>query len=789
MEPRLFLGRSVTDDSDFRLKASRLRTHGVVVGMTGSGKTGLSLVALEEAVRAGIPVIAIDPKGDLSNLGLLFSELDPAQAAPWAGRQDPAEICDRWRDGLGRWGMGPAEIADLADRLELKVWTPGSEAGLPVDVVGCFGRPPAEVLEHDESRHTLVSDLVGGLLGLVGRKTDPLRDPAHVVLSHVMEQAWLAGEDLTLEGLILKLVDPPFDKVGVFPLDTFFPPDDRMELAVLLNAVVAAPSFGVWSRGAALDIDALLQPARRTPVHVFHLAHLDESQRQFFVSLLLGRVQAWSRSQPGTEDLRALVFFDEVSGYLPPHPKNPPAKGSLLGLMKQARAVGLGVLLATQNPVDLDYKAISNAGLWCIGRLSTKQDRDRLLKGLGSTGLDSTVAELAKRSFLIVQPGKDEPVVIKSRHALCWLRGPFTRVEIERLVDGLGRPAPGPAAPAVPPAVAAAPAAAPAAPVTEPVAPELEDGLSEQPPASPGPVAYLDPRVAHSARLAASLELAALPPREDGRLVHRAALVAEVGVTFDEAKAGFIQDETLVRCLFPLDPSGPGELTAIPFAEGDLCAAPPSGSLFEALPPWVDEERELKTVGKTVVERIYRSETRGLFRNPKLKLWSAAAEDRAGFEQRCRAAVEDRIDVDATKLRDRYAAKADKLQDRIEARQAKRAEQEGVLRARKMEEAVNVGETLLSFFGGRRRSLSSAMSKRRQTTTTRDRMDRIEQEIVDLREDLVQLEAELAVKLTQARAKHEALLAATAEVPIRLERADVRLQSLGIVWIPVNRRL
>ncbi len=782
MEPRLFLGKSI-DDDDFRLKASRLRTHGVVVGMTGSGKTGLSLVMLEEAVRAGIPVIAIDPKGDLSNLGLLFTELDPAQAAPWAGQQDPAEIVARWGEGLARWGMGAPEIAALAASLELKVWTPGSEAGLPVDVVGCFARPPQPVVEQDESRHTLVADLVGGLLGLVGRKTDPLRDPAHVVLSHVLEQAWLAGEDLDLEGIILRLVDPPFEKVGVFPLDTFFPPDDRMELAVLLNAVVAAPSFGVWSRGATLDIDALLQPARRTPVHVFHLAHLDEAQRQFFVSLLLGRVQAWSRSQPGTEELRALVFFDEVAGYLPPHPKNPPAKGSLLGLMKQARAVGLGVLLATQNPVDLDYKAISNAGLWAIGRLSTRQDRDRLLGGIGNRELDGTVAELAKRSFLMVQPGKADPVVIRSRHALCWLRGPFTRLEIERLVDGLGRP--------VSPGEARTP---PESPTPEsPAEPEGSadplGGLSEQPPASPGPVAFLDPRVALSARLAPSLELAALPPRDDGRIVHRPALVAELRVTFDEARAGFVQDETLVRCLFPLAPEGPGELVSIPFAEGDLCAAAPTGSLFEALPSWVDEEKELEAVGDRVVERIYRSETRGLYSNAKLKLWSAQGEERARFEQRCREAVEARIDAEAVKLKERYAAKVSKLQDRVEARQAKLAEQQGVLRARKMEEAVNVGETLLSFFGGRRRSLSSAMSKRRQTSATRDRMDLLEQEIADLGEDLVQLEAELVAKLAAQRAQHEALLAYTAEVPVRLERSDVRLVSLGVVWVPVSRRL
>ena len=774
MERGMFLGRAVDGGVDFRLDSACLRTHGVVVGMTGSGKTGLSLVLLEEAVRAGVPVIAIDPKGDLANLGLLFTDLAPAQAAPWTGARDPAEVCAELEAGLARWGLGKADIADLAIHLDLRVWTPGSEAGLPVDVVGCFGRPPAAVLAQEEARHALIADLVGGLLGLVGRKTDPLRDPAHVVLSHVLERAWLEGRELDLPALILQLVDPPFDKVGVFPLDRFFPPDDRMALAVLLNAVVAAPGFGVWSRGVPLDIDALLTPGPRTPVHVFHLAHLEEAQRQFFVSLLLGRVQAWSRAQPGTEALRALVFFDEVAGYLPPHPANPPPKAALLGLMKQARAVGLGVLLATQNPVDLDYKAISNAGLWCLGRLSTRQDRDRLLRGLESADLDETVAGLAPRSFLVVQPGRAPPVVVRSRQALCWLRGPFTRVEVERLVDSLGREAEVAPEPEAPPAPAIAP---------------TDSDLLHEPPALSCPVAFLDPRVALSARLAPSLQVAVEPARPDGRLVHRPALVAEVAVTFDEAKAGFVLQETLVRGLFPLAAQGPGEPVTIPLADGDLCAEPPEGSLFAPLPAWADDPREIEALGQRVTESILRRETRGLWSNPKLSLYATAGEPRPAFEARCRTAVEERIDAEAARLRDRWATKAEKLHERIAAKQARLADQQGVLRARRAEEALNAGQTLLSLFGGRRRSLATAMTRRRQVHSSQERVSGLEEEILALQQDLQSLEEEAAMALAEARARHEAALGATAEVPVGLERDDVRLVSLGVVWVPVNRRV
>ncbi|MFH1467424.1 MAG: helicase HerA-like domain-containing protein [Pseudomonadota bacterium] len=778
MDAPLMLGRRLDGGREFRLDPALLRTHGVVVGMTGSGKTGLSLVLIEEAVRAGVPVIALDPKGDLSNLGLLFRDLAPAQAAPWSGEQDPAEVCSRWREGLARWGLGATDVAALADKLALSVWTPGSGAGLPVDVVGCFQRPPPAVLGQDEARHALVADLVGGLLGLVGRKADPLRDPAHVVLSQVLDRAWLAGRDPDLPSLILALLEPPFDTVGVLPLDRFFPPAARMDLAVALNAVVAAPGFAAWSHGAPLDIEALLAPAARTSVHVFHLAHLEEAERQFFVSLLLGRVRAWSRAQPGTERLRALLLFDEVSGYLPPHPANPPAKASLLGLMKQARAVGLGVLLATQNPVDLDYKALSNAGLWCIGRLSTRQDRDRLLTGLAWPGLDSAVAGLEKRSFLVVQPGREEPCVVQSRHSLCWLRGPFTALEIERLVAEIGGHAPAPETPAPP--AGTAPIAAPAT-----VTPE---GLLEVPPPAPGPVAFLDPAVAFGARLAPSLGVMAEAARPDGLLVHRPALLAELALTFQEKKAGFVLEESLQRCLFPLGEAGQGEPVAVPFADGDLCAEPPPGSLFHRLPAWIDEERELLDLGRRLVQRVQREATRGLLSNPALKLWGQAGEPREGFEARARALVLQRVDDATGKLEERYAERARKLRERIAAKEASLADQQGALRAHRIEEAVNVGETLLSFLGGRKRSLSTAVRKRRQTTKTRGRMGQIEDEIGRLRGDLTALEAELSEKLAAVRAEQERALEATVEVPIRLGPRDVRLTGFGIVWVPVTRR-
>ena len=521
MTVRLDLGR-IADGESLAIKSSRLRTHGVVVGMTGSGKTGLCLVLLEELIAAGVPIIAIDPKGDLGNLGLLFPQFQPDDFAPWVGSDNPSKVAKSWQGGLLKAGISADRVQQVRDKLALTVYTPGSSAGVPVDLLGMLEAPPEASMADEEALRAIISAAVSGLLGLAGRKADPVKDPAHVTLSYIIERAWRAEESLDLSSLILQLVDPPFERVGVFPVDRFFPPDERMELAMSFNAILASPGFETWRKGAKLDPDRMLAVEDRVPVSIFNVAHLDDRQRQFFVALLLSRLLAWSRRQPGTEDLRAVLFFDEVAGYLPPYPRNPPTKAPLLTLMKQARAVGLGVVVATQNPVDLDYKALSNAGLWCIGRLSTSQDRQRLLKGIEGADLDSTVAGLSKRQFLLHEIGRGEPQVFGSRHAMCYLRGPLTAVEIGKLNALFGVES-----------VAATDeeqdetserenAAAEPGSAAVPRAPTV-DGLSDH---------YLDRRVAFSARFDGAFSAAAEPVRKDGAVVYRPALYARPRTSF-----------------------------------------------------------------------------------------------------------------------------------------------------------------------------------------------------------------------------------------------------------------
>lgn len=782
----LLLGQDVDEGAPYVLKSKDLRTHGVVLGMTGSGKTGLALVLLEELVREGVPIIALDPKGDLGNLGLLFPDLDAASFEPWADGKDPDALASRWSSGLDKWGLSKASVGELAAGMDLTLYTPGSTAGHPVDVLGTLARPDADTLADEEARRDLVAGLISGLLGLVGRKTDPVRDPAHIVLSRVLEQAWLEGQDPDLESLILQLVDPPFEKVGVFPLDRFFTPDERMDLAMKLNGVIASPSFASWTKGAGLDMDRMLTRRPRTPVSVFALSHLSEAERAFFASQLLGRLLAWSRRQPGTERLRAVLFFDEVAGYLPPHPKNPPTKAPLLTLMKQARAMGLGVVLATQNPVDLDYKALSNAGVWAVGRLRTEQDRKRVLQGIPGEGLDDRVAQLDKRQFLIAR-AKGGHAVVGSRHAMCFLRGPFTLAEIRKLKGDV--PEPVSSAPAAPAPTAATPAApAPAAPAPEPV----DDGLlGAMPTVGRHDAMVLDARVAFSARMDGLFAAHAEPRRDDGAPVYAPALYIALSLRFDEEKAGFVLDRTVHRVWTPLygglHETEPVEL---PFEPQDLMGDAPDGARFKPLPEWMDESTELTALRKRIVDDVYRRETEGLYVHKALKLYSRQGESRDDFEVRVQAALADAADAKIAKLKDSYEKKADKLQDRIERKQQQLSQAEGRVKQSQATELVNVGEMVLgAFMGRRRRGLSGAMSRRQQTQRGKDRVETLEQELAQLHDSVHDLTQELRDKADALREAERDKAGLITEHTVRLEKSDIVVERFGVLWVPVTRRV
>src|SRR5215210_1271837 len=424
-----------------------LVTHAVCVGMTGSGKTGLCINLLEEAAIDGIPAIIIDPKGDLCNLLLTFPNLAPEDFAPWVEEGvDASQEAALWKEGLAKWGEDGARIKRLQDAADFRIYTPGSNAGLPVSILKSFVAPPETIRQDNEALAERINTTVTSLLALIGIDADPVRSREHILLSNILNHEWSAGRDLDIATLIQKVQTPPITKVGVMELDSYFPADDRFELAMALNHLLASPSFASWMEGEPLDIQKILYTEKGKPrLAIFSIAHLADAERMFFVSLLLNQVLGWMRTQSGTTSLRAILYMDEIFGYFPPV-ANPPSKLPLLTLLKQGRAFGLGVVLATQNPVDLDYKGLSNTGTWFIGRLQTDRDKARVLEGLegiaGGTGqkfdrqeMEQTLAGLESRIFLLNNVHDDGTEVFESRWDMSYLRGPLTRSQIKSLMD------------------------------------------------------------------------------------------------------------------------------------------------------------------------------------------------------------------------------------------------------------------------------------------------------------------------------------------------------------------
>ena len=489
----LFLGGVVDastherTDEPVELDTSDFTTHGVIVGMTGSGKTGLGVVLIEEVLRAGLPALLIDPKGDLTNLCLTFPDLAPADFRPWideaqakAAGVSPDEFAARqattWKDGLAGWGYGPEQITALRAATDFTIYTPGSQSGVPVNIVGSLQVPETDDAEivGDE-----IDGYVSGLLALVGIDADPLSSREHILLANLIQFSWSQGTSLDLPTLVGQIQQPPIRKLGVFELEQFFPALDRTKLAMKLNGLLASPAFAAWGAGQPLDVQSMLhRPDGTGRCAIVTTAHLSDEERQFVTSLILSKLVTWMRRQSGTTDLRALLYMDEVAGYLPPT-ANPPTKKPIMLLMKQARAFGVGVVLSTQNPVDIDYKAISNAGTWMVGRLQTERDKQRLLDGMSAAAgtvdvgaVGDTISGLAKREFVLRRAGKDQPEVFTTRWAMSYLRGPMTRDQIAVLMRGAApaaaprRTAPATAAPMAPPSGAPmpAPTGAPAAP-------------------------------------------------------------------------------------------------------------------------------------------------------------------------------------------------------------------------------------------------------------------------------------------------------------------------------------
>jgi hypothetical protein len=785
MEDELTLGGIVDPATHERtgpalsLDPADLTTHGVIVGMTGSGKTGLGVVLLEEALRAGIPTLVLDPKGDMTNLALRFPGLSAEEFAPWVpAGADAAATAETWRDGLASWDLDGSHVAELAERSDVTVYTPGSTAGVPLDLVGSLSAPAGA---DEEAMADEIGGLVSGLLSMVGITADPLSSREHILLSNLVQRAWDTGTDLDLGQLVHQVQDPPMRKLGVLDLEAFYPAADRTALAMQLNGLLASPSFASWSQGVPVDIGSMLGTEDgRAACSVIYLAHLSEEERQFVVTLILSKLVTWMRSQSGTPHLRALVYMDEVFGYVPPSAA-PPAKKPILTILKQARAFGVGLVLSTQNPVDLDYKAISNAGTWMIGRLQTERDVDRLRDGLqassGSVDVEqvrATIAGLDKREFLLHSTKASEPSVFTTRWTLDYLAGPLTKDQVGRL--------PGDAV-AAPPAATPTTSTGSATPVADrPV--EVGDDETTVPPAVADgvPVRWIDPAAPWLPEVGG----------DPTSTHHRAGLAVRVALLFDDAKADLRHTEEFECVVVGLgERVDPADLVTVDYDDRDLRDAAPDRAVYELPHAPIAKAAWFKAAERAVVDHLHAERSITVLRNPALKLWSRPGESAEDFAVRCQAAGADAAEADAAKVRTQLERRMGTIRKAIDREQTRVSELEARASDAKQHELVSAAGDLLGSFLGGRRSARSVVSKvkgvssrRKQTSAAGQRLETALAGVEAKTLELGDLEAELVEELAEIEARWADVADEVEEVEIRLAKNDIDVRQLALIWVP-----
>jgi hypothetical protein len=759
-----------------------LVTHAVCVGMTGSGKTGLCIALLEEAALDGVPSIVIDPKGDLGNLMLTFPELRGGDFLPWVNEEEArkkgvsaAEYAEGqaalWKKGLAEWGQDGARIRRLREAAEFAIYTPGSTAGIPLSILKSFQAPEKAVLDDGDLRRERVATTATSLLALVGVDADPVKSREHILLSTILESAWRAGRDLDLAGVIQQIQQPPVQRVGVFDLESFFPSKERFGLAMTLNNLLASPGFSAWLEGEPLDVGRLLwTPAGKPRVAILSIAHLSDPERMFFVSLLLTQVLGWMRTQSGTTSLRALLYMDEIFGYFPPV-ANPPSKQPLLTLLKQARAYGLGVVLATQNPVDLDYKGLANTGTWLLGRLQTERDKERVLEGLEGAGggarfdraaMARTLAGLGNRVFLMHNVHEDAPVVFESRWAMSYLRGPLTKVQIKQLMAGS-------------PAAATPAAASPAAPAPAPQAAAAASARPMLPPEVP--------------------QFFVRPRGGADELTYEPKLLAVGKVYYADAKAGVATDEEVAVLADPaarVDWDG-AEITAV--READLERVPAGDDAFFGLvPSEAAKGRSYLEWGKAYAEWLYRTRKLELLRSPAAGVVSKPGEAERDFRIRLQTAARERRDGVVERVRQTYAPRIARLEERIRVAEAAVDREKAQSAQQGIQTAVSIGATILGAFLGRKRVSATTLGRATtavrgagRTMKEREDVGRAEVNVQELASQRDELQRAMDDEIARVQAAVDPLAEALESVTVAPKKKDVAVSMVALAWVPYRR--
>jgi len=775
-----------TRDTPILYDSKDLTTHAVCVGMTGSGKTGLCLAMLEEAAIDGIPAICIDPKGDIGNLLLSFPELAPADFAAWV---DPAEAARRslsveqfaaqtaetWRKGLAEWGQEPARIARFRAAVDVAIYTPGAGTGIGLSVLRSLASPGAEALADPAALREQIGTTVAAILALLGRDADPIKSRDCILLARIVEQSWMNGAALDLAGLIGAIQKPPFDKLGAFDLETFYPAKERLELAMAVNALLASPGFAAWIEGEPLDAGKLLYTAEGKPrIAVISIAHLSDAERMFIVTMVLNELVGWMRRQSGTSSLRALFYMDEIFGYFPPT-ANPPSKQPMLTLLKQARAIGLGCVLATQNPIDLDYRGLGNAGTWLIGRLQTERDKLRVIEGLTSAlassaapdrgELERLMSSLTPRVFLLRNAKEDAPRLMKTRWTLSYLRGPLTGPEISRLMAPRKR---------------AAATAAAAGSTASPTAGAATNRNTARPPVPAQVREYFLPAISGN-----------------GAIEYRAAILGAAKLHYVDAKLGIDAWQTQ-QLLAPLSDDGRDalwfEARDISALRPQLTGAPAADAAYAALPGPATRAESYAAWGKALAAHLYETARSELQVCDALRQCSIPGESEGGFRTRLAQRMREERDAQIDKMRATYAPKLASLQDRLARAQTRVEREQSQLSQQKLQTAVSIGATILSAFLGRKAISASSMGRAATAVRTAGRIGQQQQDVEHADESAATVEQQ--IKSLQAQCDAEiARLTTTLDpatislrsVQLSARKSDLAVGEVALAWIPWRR--
>lgn len=779
-----------------------LTTHMFVTGMTGSGKTGLCVGLMEEAALQNIPAIVIDPKGDLTNLLLHFPELLPQDFEPWidpeeARRENKSsqvkaeETATFWKNGLAEWGLTGENIQKLQDSAEFAIYTPGSTSGIAVDILSSFAAPELDWNENQEVLRERIASNITALLGLIGfNDIDPLGSREHILLANIMEYYWSKGQSFDLGDLILQTQSPPFDRLGTFPIDRLFPEKDRFALAMKLNNFLASPSFQTWMQGQSLDIQKMLFAENGKPRHsIFYLAHLSENERMFFVTLLFAAVESWMRRQSGTSGLRAIIYFDEILGYLPPV-ANPPSRPIMLRMLKQARAFGVGLVLATQNPVDMDYKALSNAGTWMIGRLQTDQDKERLMDGLQSASgsidraeANNLLSNLGKRVFLLHNVHSKGLQLFNTRWVMNYLAGPLTRSQIPALNALVG---------AGVNKSSAGPRSAANEPKTQPVKSQsaASEPVTTQSVLKPVlPSGIIDYHLPNNLTLQNAAQKANISLSSRSKMVaieYHPRLLAQAEIRYldrkyniqtMQKKSVLVEDETGRMIRWEDHISG-----AIDQDKIERFSLPETG--YQQMPVWMTDPKTIKILESDFLDWVYRTDNLKIRASQSLKIFAGPVVSEQEFKTQIHQAIKDQMDLEIEKVKSTYEKKITTLEQKLDKEKRDVESAEDRLGQRRLEEVGTHGEMLLALLSKRRKSISSSLTKRRMTAQAKDKLENEKKDVEDAIKNLEAMQTEMKDTIAQLEQEWSGKANDITEITITPLKKDIFIELFGIAWVP-----